>query len=350
MVENPNVVSAEIIVGWGLAGASLAWQFYFAQKNFMVYDSMENHATRTAAGLVNPIVFKRLNMSWKADVLMPYANDFYTKIEGELMVKLLSRQPIFRVFRDFEEENDWSARQGDDRFKSILKTPEMDSLPPSNLIPHKFGMGEVVTFGNLNTLLFLTASKQFFLAKGIEFRAAYFEYESAKSLKKNVFFCEGFGLKKNPYFNYLPLNGTHGEVLIIRTKGYNFAGIVNKNMFVLKIDEYIYKVGATYNWELKEPITTEAARVDLIERLDSFTDFEYEIIDQQAGVRPTVIDRRPLLGRHTVYKNLYLFNGLGTKGVMLSPFFSAEIFALSSAEKPVDPEVDILRYAHLLKD
>ena len=61
------------IVGWGLAGATMAWQLYFNKKSFMVYDSTKNYSTKTAAGIVNPIVFKRLTKSWQADTLMPYA-------------------------------------------------------------------------------------------------------------------------------------------------------------------------------------------------------------------------------------------------------------------------------------
>jgi len=41
------------IVGWGLAGATLAWQLYFEKKQFLVFDSTTNHSTRVAAGMVN---------------------------------------------------------------------------------------------------------------------------------------------------------------------------------------------------------------------------------------------------------------------------------------------------------
>ena len=81
-----------VIVGWGLAGAALAWELYFQHHLFRVKDSLENHSTRVAAGLVNPVVFKRLTKSWNADVLMPKADEFYTRIEKELGLNLLSRK------------------------------------------------------------------------------------------------------------------------------------------------------------------------------------------------------------------------------------------------------------------
>jgi glycine oxidase len=112
----------KVIVGWGLAGSVLAWQFYLKGVGFQVNDSGVNWSTRTAAGLVNPIVFKRMTKSWNADLLMPYAEEFYSKIEQILGVQLISRRPIFRVFASTAEENDWSAKQGDDRFKAYLST------------------------------------------------------------------------------------------------------------------------------------------------------------------------------------------------------------------------------------
>jgi glycine/D-amino acid oxidase-like deaminating enzyme len=338
----------DIIVGWGLAGICLAWQLYFEGKKFIVYDANESQSTRTAAGLVNPIVFKRLNMSWKADVLMPYALSFYSKIEQELGVELLSRQSIFRVFRDVEEENNWSAKQGDERFKSILKSPKDSDLPNPAMIPNKFGIGEVLTFGNLDTNLFIEASKKFLQSQDVQFIETKFDYRQANSIQNKVFFCEGFGVKKNPIFKHLPVNGTHGEVLIIRTKNYNFKGVVNKNMFVLKLSDNLYKVGATYNWDIKEPITTQEARLDLIERLNGFTNFEYEIVEQLSGVRPTVIDRRPILGRSLKKDTHFVFNGLGTKGVMLAPYFSDELLKNAYLGSDVDLEVDVRRYDHLI--
>jgi glycine/D-amino acid oxidase-like deaminating enzyme len=38
-----------------------------------------------------------------------------------------------------------------------------------------------------------------------------------------------------------------------------------------------------------------------------------------AGVRPTVKDRRPLVGTHAEYSAIHILNGLGTRGVMLGP-------------------------------
>ncbi len=333
----------KVIVGWGLAGSVLAWQFYLKGVGFQVNDSGVNWSTRTAAGLVNPIVFKRMTKSWNADILMPYAEEFYTKIEQILGVKLISRKPIFRVFASTAEENDWSSKQGDDRFKAYLSNQSTTETPLPNHFKFPFGLGCVTTFGSLNTNLFLDATKIFFERQGIQFINQRFDYSQLVA-NTAYFFCEGVEIKNNPLFNYLPLKPTHGETLDIESKELNFEATINKNMFLTHVQGNRYKIGATYNWELDQPYVTEAARAELVEKLAEFANFEYTILTQNAGIRPTVIDRKPLLGIHPTVKNAIVFNGLGTKGVMIAPYYAARLVDHVYADTKLESEVDIVRF------
>jgi glycine oxidase len=338
------------IVGWGIAGATMAWQLYFNEKSFLVFDSTENYSSRTAAGIVNPIVFKRLTKSWQADILMPYAESFYRKIESELGEKIIESKQIYKIFSSFEDENNWMIKQSDERFEKYLE-PVTSELKIKN-VEAEFGYGVVKTFGNLNTIKFLEKSKAFFKLNKINFideRLNYLEiFKDKDMLCKNLIFCEGFDIINNPFFNYLPLKPTHGETLIIETDEFDFKHILNKNMFVMHLEGNKYKVGATYNWDLKEPICTEKAKEELIEKLSQFTNFNFKVITQQAGIRPTVSDRRPLIGTHPKFDKLHVFNGLGTKGVMIAPFYSKALYESIIKVKELDKEVNIIRYAKYL--
>ena len=70
----------------------------------------------------------------------------------------------------------------------------------------------------------------------------------------------------------------------------------------------------------------------------------FEITNQQAGIRPTVNDRRPLIGLHPEHPQLAVFNGMGTKGVMLAPFFADQFANFLESATPIDKEVDIARF------
>ena len=64
-----------------------------------------------------------------------------------------------------------------------------------------------------------------------------------------------------------------------------------------------------------------------------------------AGIRPTMLDRRPVLGRHPEYPSLYVYNGLGTKGYMLAPLLSKEMADFILTETAVDKEVSLGRFS-----
>ena len=119
--------------------------------------------------------------------------------------------------------------------------------------------------------------------------------------------------------------------------------IYMSGIFVLPVGENIFRVGATHEWDFTDENPSENARQFLEEKLNRLLTLPYSVVDHKAGIRPTVRDRRPLLGRHREHKNVYLFNGLGTKGVQLSPFM-AHHFAEFLNGGRLDPEVDIRRF------
>ena len=70
---------------------------------------------------------------------------------------------------------------------------------------------------------------------------------------------------------------------------------------------------------------------------------KYEVLEHFAGVRPTVKDRRPLVGLHPNHPNMYILNGLGTRGVMLGPFLAHQLFNYIENNIPLDEEINIDR-------
>ena len=171
----------------------------------------------------------------------------------------------------------------------------------------------------------------------------YIEYQNLKA--KHIVFAEGFGMHSNPFFNYLPLDGTKGELFIIRAAELDLDVIINTSVFILPLGDNLFKVGATYNWDDKTSTPTAEGKQELIERIKEILTCDFEIIEHFAGVRPTVKDRRPLLGSHFKNKNVHILNGLGTRGVMLAPAMALDLFDYIETGKPLEKSIDIKRYA-----
>jgi hypothetical protein len=60
---------------------------------------------------------------------------------------------------------------------------------------------------------------------------------------KAYYFAEGFGMHANPYFKNLPLDGTKGELFIIKAPELNLDVIVNTSVFILPLGGDLFKVG-----------------------------------------------------------------------------------------------------------
>jgi len=89
---------------------------------------------------------------------------------------------------------------------------------------------------------------------------------------------------------------------------------------------------------------TEAGKELLLQNLASLGAYEPVVVEQAAGVRPTVLDRRPLMGQHPIYQGVYVFNGLGTKGYMMAPTLARELTVHILENAPLDSETNISRF------
>ena len=140
----------------------------------------------------------------------------------------------------------------------------------------------------------------------------------------NIIFCEGYRLKENPFFNYLPLTPTKGEVMTIRIPSMeNFDKIISRGVYILPLGNYLYTVGSTYNRVDFTDKLTEEGQTFLKDKIDEILAVEYEVVGSVAGVRPTVKDRKPLIGKHPENDHIGVFNGLGARGVLIGPYFSS---------------------------
>jgi len=101
-------------------------------------------------------------------------------------------------------------------------------------------------------------------------------------------------------------------------------------------------MGSTYNHDETEGNTLRG-RDEILERAMKLFRNRFEIVGESWGHRPTTPDRRPLLGCHPDLKNICIFNGLGTKGVSLAPFFAVQLANWMEGEGVLFQEVNIER-------
>lgn len=339
-----------IIVGSGLSGIAFSEFALNNNKTILVINNQSQNSSKIAGGLYNPVILKRFSEVWNAADQLELLSDFYSKLEKKLSIKLDYKLPLLRKFYSIEEQNNWFTASDKPNLSKFLST---------NLVTRKwlqidspFNYGEVLHSGFLDTALLVDAYKRYLQKNDLYFELdfehsklitneSFVIYDSIKA--KHIVFAEGFGMLNNPYFNTLPLDGTKGELLLIRAPKLKVEVIIKSSIFVIPLGNDLYKIGATYNWQDKTSIPTEEAKKELLDNLSELINCEFEVVEHYAGVRPTVKDRRPLVGTHPLYKNVHLLNGLGTRGVMLAPAMAKSLFDNIEHQIPLDKTIDICR-------
>lgn len=344
-----------VIVGQGLAGTILSQMLLKHGRSIIIIDAEGfSNTSRVAAGLYNPVVFKRLVKSWLADELIPFMNEFYSESEKLLGTKFYFKKHIIKPFAEDQEKVLWLKKTKEDVGRYLSKYIYDDFL--NDIIYNPLGASEIIEAGNLDTTVFLNAFKGFFEKSNCLMKEK-FEYDKLIISEdgvnyKNIYadkiiFCEGHKALDNPYFSWLPFKLTKGETLTIKLNEAHIIPldkVINKGIFILPLGNNIYKVGATYEWEDLTEFPTEKGKADLLDKLRKVLKVPFDIIDHQAGIRPTVNDRRPLIGLHPKHRSLGIFNGLGTKGVMLAPFFARQFVSFLEDLSPLNKEVNIDRF------
>lgn len=320
----------------------------------MVIDNnYERAASKVAAGIVNPVTGRRYVKSWRIDELIPFAVETYRAIEEKLNICFLHERNILRSLFNSGEENDWLARSTQEEYKKYI-LPEADISTLENNTNKVFSYGEVTGALQVEIHKLVKAYRAHFkensclLEEEFDVNNLKIEEEgvSYKDIQaEKIIFSEGLKAERNPYWSYLPFQGTKGEVIIARIPEVNFEKMYKYRIFIVPLpDKDTYWIGSMYHWTYDDDVPSEEGLTYLTARLRDAINVPFEIIEHKSAVRPTVKDRRPYLGLHPEFKQLAIFNGLGTKGASLAPFFAAQMADFLCKGKEVDAEVSIKRF------
>ncbi|MGQ7870989.1 NAD(P)/FAD-dependent oxidoreductase [Sunxiuqinia sp. sy24] len=341
-----------LIVGQGLAGSLLVHELEKAGKLCLVVDDpLQAKASDVAAGVINPVVFRRLTKSWLIDDLFFRLLKTYAELEELFGIQFYYPLQIKKVLGE-DETDFWQKKGLKNELQNYISFKPDEQ--PHEFIQSDFGMGTVTQSGRVDLKLLIESmqahliQKQMIRFEKFDFNALTLtdqqvNYKDIRADK--IIFCEGHAASANPFFTQIHFRHTKGEVLRIKPEKYNADFILNKAIFLMPEGQQYYRLGATYSWDDLSLSSTAKAREELQDKLAKIFTDTYQLIDQQTGIRPTTHDRRPVMGLHPEYPAIGILNGLGSKGAMLGPYFARQLSDfLCGKLGQIHPEVSISRY------
>ena len=338
-----------VVIGAGIAGTTLALYLRKSGRKVLLIGDKAESSSHVAAGIVNPITGRKFVLSWNFPELIEEAKSFF---QSHTFPNHFKNIPVYRALKQVGDYNEWDAKStqptiveygksiGDhDFFSNIWADEVQDWL--------KISHG-----GRLDIPSFLKdAHKELqrdnaFLERRIHVsdllvqdRRIYLRDIDAGE----IFLAEGVG-PQNGLLGSTPLRPAKGEVLLLKAEDLPENLILKNQFFLVHLQEDTYWFGSNYQ-RSSNALPTKKTYNEMISFLKKNACFPYKIIAHRTGLRPTIPDRRPVVGRLPNSINCYIFNGMGSKGSSLSPWCARQLVDFLDKGMELDREIDSMRYA-----
>jgi glycine/D-amino acid oxidase-like deaminating enzyme len=320
-----------VIVGMGLAGACTAWHFWRRGVSFRIVDSGLPGSSIVAAGLIHPVTGKQCAVAPDFSIRHEEAEQFYRWVETHTSTKFWHPLEVWRLLTKDE------AVKKRSKFVSGSAAPWVKNIGTDRRWPDDVAV--LIRGGaRLDVAHFLRASKEFFSHLGLYEQL---EIVAPNSLETTIL-CEGAaGLIRGH-----PVPWRHrcarGEILTVHAPSWRQERMVTGRGWLVPVGDEHYKIGATYAWDALDAGPTQEGLMRLQEMATFLGGKDFAVVAHQAGIRPILRQSHPVAGR--IGENLYVLNGLGSKGSLYAPWAAGKLVECLVDQKPLESTLCVEEY------
>lgn len=343
-----------LIVGQGICGTLLSWEFSKRGLSFLVLDDNDpNASSRVAAGMINPVTGRRIVKTWMIDQLLPFAYRAYREFGNQLNIQAVSETPIIDFFPTLQMRAAFVDRVAE--IPEFLQLPAAD--PFGDLFRYAYGYGIISPAYTVHTRELLPAWRtqliqndrlleENFEPANLELTRDGIRYRDIQA--QRIIFCNGHVASTYPWFRNLPFAPNKGQALILEINGLDPSHIYARGLKLLPLGQNLFWAGSSYEWDFDGPAPTNEFREHTLKQLNDWLKVECRVVDQVAALRPATLERRPFVGFHPHHPAIGIFNGMGTKGFSLAPYFAHQLTENILSGNPIELSADVARFSRIL--
>ncbi len=305
-----------LIVGAGITGTLLAWRLLKKNIDFELWANPQiPSASQTAAGLINPITGKRLAKLENYDLLLHCALNCYHEIENFFHVPLVYPHKIYRFIDNPDLFKHYQLKQNHPEYLHFMNLKTHFSIDTLKIQANCL---QIEPAYRVN-LVFLLELIHEYLKKSNRFFHKHFNEKIPCNKFDKIFLCRGY---QEAYFGLFPglkWENALGEIIIFHAPALNLGEIVQfQKLTLIPLGYDYYWLGATYLRETD--FSNYYPTKELEDFLSQFLKVPYRIIQKSIGIRPILKERKPLFLQSAHYSNVFMVNGMGSKGTLLAPY------------------------------
>ncbi|BAV08760.1 Glycine/D-amino acid oxidase [Filimonas lacunae] len=347
-----------LIIGQGICGTFLSHELHQAGKKILVIDeSQPFSSTKVASGVINPVTGRQVSTTWMAEELMSFTWQAYTHIGNTIGSNIIQNCGIlaFPPSQQMREAYDGKMNDTPAFIHPVAATTVQEYIPLFHFF-HGAVHIQPAYHIDLHTLLkgwrhqLLTQNsllEESFDATLLQLHHDRVIYKDIQAEK--IIFCNGTNTFQHPLWQKLPYSLNKGEALIADIPDLPPNQIYKFGITTL-VPWYdgLWWVGSTYDNRFEDALPTEIFLKKKSAELASLVKCPYTIVDHIASIRPATVERRPFVGFHPQQPAAGIFNGMGTKGCSLAPYFAHQLAQHLTQNTPTTPAADVKRFGSLL--
>ena len=344
-----------LIIGQGICGSFLSYYLDKNNSSFLVIDDgNKNTSSKVASGVINPITGRRLVRTWMIEEVLPFAVDAYKNIETNLNINIIEQCNVIDFHTTPQMKLAFEERLPQEvEYLSLLENEQQFDAYFNNY----FGAGKINNCWLIDVNILLGNWRQKLLMQN-NLIETYFNIDELIINENNVqykniiankiIFCDGVAATNNKWFKQLPFAPNKGEALIVEIPNLPAKNIYKCGVTIVPWKDNLFWVGSSYEWNFENDKPTQQFKTKTENTLKQLFKIPFKTVEHLAAVRPANIERRPFIGLHPTQKNIGIFNGMGTKGCSLAPYFASEFAAHLLHQKPINPLVNVNRFEKML--
>lgn len=346
------------IIGQGICGTFLSYYLKLADKKVLVIDQAQSYSsTKVASGVINPVTGRRVVTTWMIEALLPFAWNAYQEIGVHIGKTIIETKNTVSFAPSFQMKETYEKRMAEpdtyikDITDSTIYKQYFDyifncfGIEPTYLIHlHPLLEGWRNKLRQSNDLL-----EELFDESALTVNDDHVLYKNISAQK--IIYCNGINTFENKYWKNLPYVFNKGQALIVDIPGLPANNIYKYGALSL-VPWYngLWWAGSSYENEFDTTAPTEAFRNSTINNLNNICKLSFTVIDHLASLRPATLERRPFVGLHPQHPSLGIFNGMGTKGCSLAPYFAKQLCDHLVLNKVIDPLADVKRFRRIISE
>lgn len=323
-----------LVIGQGLAGTLVS--HFGLQRGWDVHviDAGYPSASSVAAGMFNPMSFRRIVEVWEAEEHLNIMRKTFAELESITATKLLHDLPIHKRLANAEYAGLWQDQT--EHLKWLL--------PPTKCWPEE---GVVEGGGWVNLPLLLSTWRTRLIDEG-RFEQRPYQDDDGRGLSHGtwdaVVDCRGTATGLDTQMPQLDIRANRGELLTVEQQAHSInppdAHILNFGKWTIPTSAGQWRLGASYEWNRTDLDPTAGTQQFLLNALDSAVPGigQLKVTQHLVGLRPVSRDRRPAVGPYPGLPGWFVLNGLGTRGVLIGPRWALHLMNIIAGDSTATTE------------